>query len=606
MDFDGLARRARAHPSRRAAAGRARHARAVAVRARDPQRAAVRVPGRCAARGAADARGADAARRRTVIGRRSRRARRRRDRAGARRGAAGSARRRRAARRAADRRVPDARTTIRTSRRELLDRRSPSSDGASARSQRRDRRTRRSWMSPPSGCPSCCAIHPARSLEPADRAPPSRAARAWTREERIVELLRGRLAIARPDRPRRRWPTSLGIVRGRRRRGAAGARSRGRRPARPLHAERERERRRMVRPRAARAHPSLHAEPAARGDRAGQPGRLHALPVRAGSTSTGPIALTGLDGLRAVIAQLDGFELAAARVGARGAAGARRPATSRRMLDMLCLTGEVGWARLSGPAADADGAVPGSCPRRRSRCSCASTPTPGRRLLQRRRRDEAAAQPELRARVLDVLRARGASFFNDSRRRCGTRRRRSCVRPSASSSRAACAASDGFAGLRALIWAARGRPAPARSSHELRRTLVGASHDRHGADSRERRRSRRRRGRCLRRYGVVFRRLLTREANAAPWRELTRVYRRLEARGEIRGGRFVSGMSGEQFALPEAVERLREVRRMPPDGRLLSSAPPTRSTSPASSRPATVSAPRAAIGWSTATACRWP
>jgi ATP-dependent Lhr-like helicase len=73
----------------------------------------------------------------------------------------------------------------------------------------------------------------------------------------------------------------------------------------------------------------------------------------------------------------------------------------------------------------------------------------------------------------------------------------------------------------------------------------------------------------LRRYGVVFRRMLTREPAAAPWRDLARVYRRLEARGEIRGGRFVNGMSGEQFALPEAVERLREVRREGPDGRVI-------------------------------------
>src|SRR5439155_3136231 len=72
----------------------------------------------------------------------------------------------------------------------------------------------------------------------------------------------------------------------------------------------------------------------------------------------------------------------------------------------------------------------------------------------------------------------------------------------------------------------------------------------------------------LRRYGVIFRRLLTREPNAAPWRELARVYRRFEARGEIRGGRFVTGMSGEQFALAEAVDRLREIRREGPDGRL--------------------------------------
>jgi ATP-dependent Lhr-like helicase len=66
----------------------------------------------------------------------------------------------------------------------------------------------------------------------------------------------------------------------------------------------------------------------------------------------------------------------------------------------------------------------------------------------------------------------------------------------------------------------------------------------------------------LRRYGVVFWRLLDREADRLPpWRELLRVYRRLEARGEIRGGRFVAGFSGEHFALPEAVTLLREVRR---------------------------------------------
>ena len=73
----------------------------------------------------------------------------------------------------------------------------------------------------------------------------------------------------------------------------------------------------------------------------------------------------------------------------------------------------------------------------------------------------------------------------------------------------------------------------------------------------------------LARYGVVFRRLLARETNAVAWRELTAVYRRLEARGEIRGGRFVSGISGEQFALPEAVERMREVRKSKRDGRVL-------------------------------------
>ena len=73
----------------------------------------------------------------------------------------------------------------------------------------------------------------------------------------------------------------------------------------------------------------------------------------------------------------------------------------------------------------------------------------------------------------------------------------------------------------------------------------------------------------MRRYGVVFRRLLAREATTVTWRELVHVYRRLEARGEIRGGRFVGGMSGEQFALSSAVERLREIRRTPADDRLV-------------------------------------
>jgi ATP-dependent Lhr-like helicase len=65
----------------------------------------------------------------------------------------------------------------------------------------------------------------------------------------------------------------------------------------------------------------------------------------------------------------------------------------------------------------------------------------------------------------------------------------------------------------------------------------------------------------LRRYGVVFRRLVQRETLLAPWRDILRVYRRLEARGEIRGGRFVGGVSGEQYALPEAIGLLRSTRR---------------------------------------------
>jgi ATP-dependent Lhr-like helicase len=70
----------------------------------------------------------------------------------------------------------------------------------------------------------------------------------------------------------------------------------------------------------------------------------------------------------------------------------------------------------------------------------------------------------------------------------------------------------------------------------------------------------------LARYGVVFRDLLTRESITIPWRDLLRALRRLEARGTIRGGRFVTGFIGEQYALPEAVQMLRQVRREAPGG----------------------------------------
>jgi len=68
----------------------------------------------------------------------------------------------------------------------------------------------------------------------------------------------------------------------------------------------------------------------------------------------------------------------------------------------------------------------------------------------------------------------------------------------------------------------------------------------------------------LQRYGIVWRDLVVREPLSPSWRELLYVYRRLEARGEIRGGRFLSGFAGEQFALPDAVEIARAVRRAPP------------------------------------------
>ena len=73
----------------------------------------------------------------------------------------------------------------------------------------------------------------------------------------------------------------------------------------------------------------------------------------------------------------------------------------------------------------------------------------------------------------------------------------------------------------------------------------------------------------LYRYGILFPELLARDSLSLRWRDLTRVLRRLEARGEIRGGRFVSGFVGEQFALPEAADALRRWRNRKPDDRLV-------------------------------------
>jgi ATP-dependent Lhr-like helicase len=129
------------------------------------------------------------------------------------------------------------------------------------------------------------------------------------------------------------------------------------------------------------------------------------------------------------------------------------------------------------------------------------------------------------------------------------------------------AASDGFAGLRVLVAADQGKPWPLNRRPNLagRWNLIEAVRRGESSDSPDTA-VEVQAWSLLHRYGIVFRRLLIRESAAAPWRELARVYRRLEARGEIRGGRFVSGMSGEQYALPDAVPVMREVRRTPPGG----------------------------------------
>jgi ATP-dependent Lhr-like helicase len=252
--------------------------------------------------------------------------------------------------------------------------------------------------------------------------------------------------------------------------------------------------------------------------------------------------VTGVDGLHAVLAQLDGFE-AAAGAWERTILPLRVEGYDPSLLDALCFSGEAGWARLS----QSSGATPVSA-------------TPIALLL----RQNAAAWQALREpaplavserahAILESLRARGASFVRDLGEGDET------YAALGELAAAGAITSDGFGGLRALIGTAR----VASKDHRLagRWSLVEPEGDREKAIELQAMT-------LLRRYGVIFRRLLTRETNAAPWRDLVRVYRRLEARGEIRGGRFVNGMSGEQFALPDAIERMRELRRSGSDHRV--------------------------------------
>ena len=167
-------------------------------------------------------------------------------------------------------------------------------------------------------------------------------------------------------------------------------------------------------------------------------------------------------------------------------------------------------------------------------------------------------------RILAYLEARGASFFDDVVAETGA------SGPDAAAALGeliaqGLASADGFAGLRAFTGASARRlravAEAGRWSRVVRRAADAPRIGEDGAEAVART--------LLRRYGVVFKSLLASESITVPWRALLRELRRLEARGEIRGGRFVAGFTGEQYALPDAVETLRGVRRAPADGTIV-------------------------------------
>jgi ATP-dependent Lhr-like helicase len=287
--------------------------------------------------------------------------------------------------------------------------------------------------------------------------------------------------------------------------------------------------------------------------------------------------VVGERGTMEVLRQLQGFEIPA-NAWERQVLARRVVDYDPKWLDQLCLTGAVGWGRLSPhPAtldsiqpANGNGAEPGTAPRQRRVIPTSVAPItffvredadwmtprhPGAELSENNGLSHGAQI------VLDFLRQRGASFFADIVR--GTEKLKAEIETALWELVAAgLVTADGFDNLRSLIdpkrRAGQGSGRMTRPRHSAGRWALL-----HAEEVVERPRAVE--AACwmlLRRYGIVVRDVLAREANLPPWRELLMAFRRLEDRGEIRGGRFVDGFLGEQFALPVAVESVRALRKL--------------------------------------------
>jgi len=280
--------------------------------------------------------------------------------------------------------------------------------------------------------------------------------------------------------------------------------------------------------------------------------------------------LHGKVGVLEVIAQLQGLELPATAWEAQVLPG-RIHAYDPTDLEHLCLAGQVAWGRLHPPNNDPEGPVPDgrrrwTLPRQAPLAFVLRQDLPA--FVGPASEFEAPADlGGAAAEVFHALRRYGASFLPDLAR---------AVRMLPSQVEAALwelvarglVSGDGIAGLRFLLRGSRSRRRRGGRHHAempLGRWSLWRNVATEPPVSQEKRREAVAR-QYLRRYGVVFREILARETQAPPWRTLLQIYRGWEASGEIRGGRFVDGVIGEQYALPQAVEALRAVRREAPDG----------------------------------------
>ncbi len=289
--------------------------------------------------------------------------------------------------------------------------------------------------------------------------------------------------------------------------------------------------------------------------------------------------LEGRRGVLAVIEQLQGLELAAG-AWEESVLPARIASYRGEWLDDLCLSGELAWARLTprdrGDGEDAETAGRGGLvPSRATRLAFATREALPRLLAACRGGEEPLEPgPGAACDLLALLRTRGALFQQELVTLSGRLPieveeglwdlvARGLVN------------ADGFAGVRQLL-SARERAARRSAARRPRRRIRGARAEGRWAlvpappsgDDPERR-AEAVAERLLARWGVVFRDLLARESVAVPWRELLWALRRMEARGSVRGGRFVTGFVGEQYALPGAVDALRQVRRRERTGEIV-------------------------------------
>jgi ATP-dependent Lhr-like helicase len=288
--------------------------------------------------------------------------------------------------------------------------------------------------------------------------------------------------------------------------------------------------------------------------------------------------MSGPDAVAAIVGMLEGFEAPAAAWETE-LLPARVSDYEPEWLDELCLKGRAAWLRMSQPRAGGEAGPLGGWPVRVTPIALLTR----RNLATLTGLVERAELPPLRSgarAVYDYLDAHGASFFDEIVAGAGMLRTQ-CEEAIAELVSVGLVTSDSFTGLRALLLPLDRRKPIAGGRRRRRSALFGIEDA--GRWTLTRRTPRASAAAdatvdaieqaarvLLKRYGVVCWRLLERESPwLPPWRELLRAYRRLEARGEIRGGRFVAGFSGEQFALPEAVGALREARRAGRDGTLI-------------------------------------